>query len=217
MLSLLTTCGFSQTYTNGVFVKDGKTVEVEKKVYQFMPTNSPEELYFSNDLLVKVGTNSDFLVNSFFQEVYDIKSDPKKTKFGNANFAASLMNGSAIVVYGGGDSNNSSCVISTPMTDLELYKGTFYFKVSENKVLVFVLNGSLKSHADKGRENVVTVGYAVIAVPNDIGLLEAKISLGAEKVRPVIIDKLNTEVKDIGKNKIVFATVNGKVIGILID
>lgn len=219
MLSLSVVCGFAQSYTNGVFVKDGKTIEIERKVYQFTPTNAPETLYFSNDLIARVNTNSDFSVNSFFQEVYDINSTPKKAKFGNSNLAASLMNGSAIFVYSGGDSNNSSCVISTPMTDLELYKGTFYFKVSEGKVLVFVLDGSLKSHGDKNRENVVTAGYAVIAVPNDIGILEAKISLGAEKVRQAIIDKLNTEAKDVInlKGTTLFATINGKVVGIVIN
>ncbi len=205
-------------YTNGVFVKDGKTTEVEKKLYEFLPTNSPEILYFSNDLLIKIYTNSDFLINSFFQEILNYNSVPHKTKFGASNFASTLVNGTAIVTYSGGDSN-SSCIISTPMTDLELQKGTFYFKVNEGKVLVFVLDGSLISHGDRNRENVVTAGYAVIAVPNDIGVLEAKISLGAEKVRQEIINKLNVESKDVINlnGKVLFATINGKQVGIFIN
>lgn len=216
MLSMFVTCGLSQVYTNGVFVDKGKTVEVEKKVYQFTPTNKSETLYFSNDLIAEIYTNSDFSINSFFQEVYDINTPPHRAKFGVSSLSAALMNGTAVFTYSGTTNDNSSCVISTPMVDIELYKGTFYFKVSENKVLVFVLEGSLKSHGDKGRETLVNAGYAVIAVPNDIGILEAKISLGAEKVKQAIVDKLTTESKNITnlKGTIMFAIVNGKVLGI---
>ena len=105
------------------------------------------------------------------------------------------------------------------MTDLELHKGTFYFKVSDNKVLVFVLDGSLTSHGDKKTENVVTAGYAVIAVPNDIGILEAKISLGAEKVKQLIIERLLNESRDIInlKGSILFSTIGGKTVGIVLN
>lgn len=218
MLSMIVTCGLSQTYTNGVFVKNGKTTEIEKKVYQFTPTNTSEILYFSNELIAEIYTNSDFTINSFFQEVYDMNSTPHKAKFGASSLSVTLMNGTAVFSYSGTDSN-SSCVISTPLTDLELDKGTFYFKVSEGKVFVFVLDGSLKSHGDKGKGGVVTAGYAVIAVPNDIGILEAKISLGYEKVRQAIIDKLTAESKNITnlKGTIMFATIGGKLIGIVIN
>jgi len=218
-LLLVASTSFGQTYTNGVYVNKGQTTEVEKKVYSITPTNSSETLYFSNHLIVNVYTNSDFTINSFFQEVYDIENKaPHKSKFGGCNLAATLMNGTAVVVYSGSDSN-SSCVISTPMTDLELHKGVFYFKVSQEKVLIFVLEGSLTSHGDKSRENVVTAGYAVIAVPNDIGILEAKISLGSEKVKQSVIDKLLSEAKPIIglRDSIMFATINGKQMGILIN
>jgi len=216
---LLPVSSLGQTYMNGVYVKNGKTVEVDKKVHQFTPTNSSDVLYFSNELIVKVYTNSDFMVNSLFQDVLNKKTTPEKAKLGVHNFAGSLMNGTAVVTYSGGDSNNSSCIISTPMTDLELYKGTFYIKVNESRVLVFVLEGALKSHGDRNRENVVTAGYAVVAVPNDIGILEAKISLGSEKVKQVIIDKLFAEAKEVInlKGTIMFARIDGKLLGILID
>lgn len=214
---LAVTCVFGQTYTNGVFVKDGKTTEVAKQVLQFTPTNAPEVFHFSNELIAKIHTNSDFTINSFGQEVYEPNSTPRKAKFGGANLAATLMNGTATFVYAGSDSN-SSCVISTPMSDIELHKGTFYFRVDDNKVLVFVLEGSMTAHSDK-KENTVTAGYALIAVPNDVGILEAKISIGAEKAKQTIIDKLLSDSQDVIKRRdgILFATVNGKVLGILLD
>lgn len=219
MLSLCATTTFSQIFTNGVFVKDGKTFEVDKKVYQFTPTNLSDVLYFSNELIVKVYTNGNFMINSFYQEVLNKHTTPEKAKVGAHNFVASMIDGTAVVVYSGGESNVSSCIISTPMTDLELYKGTFYIKVSEDNVLVFVLDGSLKSHADKKRENVVTQGYAVIAGSDSRGIFEAKVSLGSEKVKTSVIDKLLVESKDVInlKGSILFAKVDGKLIGIVIN
>ena len=215
MLSLLTFCGFGQIYTNGVYVEEGKTIEIDKKIHEVKPIKSSETLYFSNDLIVNVYTNSSFTVNGFFQEILNTNTTPEKAKLGSHNFSATLMEGIAVVTYWGNESN-SSCVVSTPMTDIELYNGTFFFRVNEGKVLVFVLNGSLKSHGDKNKENVVTSGYAVIAVPNDIGILEAKISLTAEKVKQTIVDKLSTEAKNITnlKGMVMFVRIDGKLVGI---
>ena len=205
-----------QTFTNGVYVKNGVTFEVDKKIHQ---VTTQETLHFSNGLIVKVYTNSDFTVNSLFQEVYDIDKPAHTAKFGGSTFAATLMNGSATVVYNGSTNENSSCVISTPMTDLELYKGTFYFKVTDNRVIVFVLDGSLKSHGDKKKENTVTAGYAVLAMLNDIGILEDKISLGAEKVKVDTIKKLSDDAQDIVKSKgtYLFIIHDGKTVGVNIN
>jgi hypothetical protein len=166
-----------------------------------------------------VYTNSDFTINSFFQEIYDIDKPAHTAKFGTSTLAATLMNGSATVVYGGSTNENTSCVISTPMTDLELYKGTFYFKVTDNRVIVFVLEGSLKSHGDKKKENTVTAGYAVLAMLNDIGILEDKISLGAEKVKVDTIKKLTDDAQDVVKSNgtYLFIIHEGKTVGVNIN
>lgn len=218
ILSMFVTCGMSQVYTNGVFVDNGKTIEVEKKIYQFTPTVKSETLYFSNELIAEIYTNSDFSINSFSQEVYDVSSPPHKAKFGASSLSATLMNGTVVFTYSG-TNDNSSCVISTPMTDLELNKGTFYFNVSENKVLVLAIDGSFKSHGDKNKIIDVPTGYAVIAVPTDRGILEAKISFETGKAKQDIIDKFNVASKNIInlKGTIMFATINGKLVGIVIN
>jgi hypothetical protein len=212
----ITLPAFSQIQTNGVYVLNNETYEVDKKLHEI--TNAAT-LYFSNDLTVKTDTNCNLQVSSFYQEILNTDTYPIPAQFGSSISSLTLMNGSATVIYGGTDTNNSSCIISTPMVDIELYKGTFHFRVNDNKVLVFVLNGSLKSHGEKNRENVVTAGYAVIAVPNDIGILEAKISIGAEKVRQDIIDKLNNDSKDIAdiKKTIMFIRIDGTTRGVIIN
>jgi len=208
----------SQDYTNGVYVENGKTTEIDKSIHEITPTNSPEILYFSNDLIVKVNTNSDFVINSFFQDIKNTNSTPEKIKSTTHNFSATLNNGIIIVTYSGGD-ENSSCVISTPYTDHELSRGTFYFQVTDGRVIVFTLDGSVKSNGNSRNGTTTPTGYAVIAIQNNIGILDSKVSFYTDKVKQAVIDKLVIESKDITnlKNSTVFIRINGKIIGVVIN
>ena len=204
--------------TNGVYIEKGKTIEIDKSIHEITPTNSPEFLYFSNDLIVKVNTNSDFMINSFFQDISNTNSFPEKIKSTTHNFSATLNKGTIIVTYNGGD-ENSSCTISTPFTDHELSKGTFYFQVADNKVIVFTLDGSLKSNGNTRSIATTPAGYAVIAVPNDVGILDSKVSFYTDKVKKSVIDKLIVESKDVTslKNSVIFIRINGKMTGVVIN
>lgn len=207
---------FGQITTNGVYVLNNKTCEVDKKLHEITNTAT---LHFSNGLIVKTDPNCNLQISSFYQEVLNTNTYPTPARFGSSVASLTLMSGDATVIYGGDTNNNSSCVISTPMTDIELYKGTFHFRVSDSGVLVFVLDGSLKSHGEKRYENVVTAGYAVKAVPSDKGVFEASISIGAEKVNKSYIDKLNSESKDIPtiKSFIMWIRIDGTTRGVIIN
>jgi hypothetical protein len=163
--------------------------------------------------VAKIDTNTEMTINSFFQEVFQTLS-PTKAKFGSHSMAATIMNGTATLVYSGAEAN-SSCVVSTALTDLELSNGTFYLKVSENKILVVAIDGSLKAHSGK-KEFKVEKGYALIATPNDLGILEDKISLSVEKVRIETLTKLGEDAKktEMVKGSLLWANIDGKVIGI---
>ena len=203
---------------DGAYVNNGKTVVVDKKVHQILTTNSSEVLYFSNELITKIYTNSDFTVNTLFQEVLNKNTTPEKAKFGSHNFAATLMNGTATVVYSGGDTNTSSCTISTPMVDVELSKGVFYFDVTEKKVIIAILEGSMKYYNGK-KENPLVAGQAVIAEPSDVGILENKISISPGKVNSDAMKKLTASSKELVnlKGTVMFARIDGKLVGIVID
>lgn len=208
-----------QVYTNGVYSENGKTIEIDKSFHEIAPTNKPEILYFSNELIAKVNTNGDFVINSFFQEILNTNIFPEKIKSITHNFAATLNKGSVIVTYAGGD-ENSSCIISTPFTDHELSKGTFYFQVTDNKVIVFTLDGSLKSSANNKSVANTQTGYALVAIQNDgNGVLDSKISVYTDRVKPVIIEKLTLESKDVIniKNSIIFIKINDKIVGVVIN
>lgn len=210
LLMPISICG--QTYTNGVYVENGKTIEVDKKIHVI--TNNV--VHFSNELIVRTETNTELMVNSFFQETYPTTT-PTKAKFGSHSFSGTILNGSAVLVFNGAEAN-SSCVISTSLTDLELSNGTFYLKVSDSHVLLVVLNGSVKAHSGK-KEFKVEKGYALVATPNDLGILEDKISLSVEKVRTETLTKLNDASSSVEKVKdgLLWAFVDGKLIGVLIN
>ena len=215
---LLPVSSFGQSTTDGAYVQNGKTFVVDKKVHQVVTTNSSEVLYFSNELIAKINTNSDFTVNTLFQEILNKNATPEKAKFGGHNFAATIMNGTSTIVYSGGDSNTSSCTISTPMVDVELSKGIFYFEVTEKKVIIAILEGSMKYYNGK-KENPLTAGQAVIAEPSDVGILENKISISPGKVNADAMKKLLASSKEITnlKGTVLFARIDGKLVGIVID
>lgn len=217
ILSLLAISAYSQNFTNGVYVLDNKTVEVERKVYEISPTTDQTFVYFSNELMAKINKGSDFSINSFYQEILNKQAYPTKAKFGESILNATLLKGTALFSYAGG-SENSSCVVSTPMVDIELNKGLFYFEITDSKVIVACLDGSMKSHNDK-KETLLKAGQAVIAKPNSVGILEDKFEVGEGKVNNDAMNRLTAESKDFNKLKqsIMFSLVNGKVYGINLD
>lgn len=211
LASFLALTSLGQIATNGVYVVDGKTTEVEKKVYAFTPTNAPVVAHFSNGLIGKLQPGVDFTINSFFQDVLTT-NDYHKATFGASSLATTLLSGNAIFQYAG--DTNSSCVISTPLVDIELNAGLFYFEVSDQKVVVAVLDGSLKYYDNK-KEVVVNTNKAVIAKPNTVGILEGKVEISADgRVQVGAASKLRQEAKDLTRDNVVFVRINGKTMGI---
>src|ERR1039458_9302173 len=165
LTSFLALSAFSQISTNGVYLKDGITTEVEKKVYSITPTNKADLVYFSNGLTVKVEPDANFSVNSFFQDVVTT-NDFHKAEFGLSSLNTTILTGKVLVSYIG-DTNSSSVV------DIELSKGLFYFEVAEKKVIVAVVDGSLKYYNGK-KEVIINAGQAIIAEPSTVGILRSE-------------------------------------------
>ena len=213
---ILNTTALSQTYTNGVYVKDGKTFEIDKTIHLFAPTNSSDLLYFSDNLIVKVTTNSTFEVNSFFQEVY-YTNTPKKSKFGMNSFASTLTDGSVILSFSGHD-ENSSCIISTPLSDIELNNGLFYIIVNPNRVYAIVIEGSLIAHT-LNKQVKIEAGNALSAVLGDGKIFEEKTSLYVDKINTNTFNKIKIESLPVSnlKNSVTFITIDKKVIGVDIN
>jgi hypothetical protein len=219
ILMLAATAVFGQ---NGVYVQKGKTTEVDFKTphsfYSVKTTNAAEVVYFSNGLSSKVETNSELNVNSFIQEITNTNTNPEKAKFGPSTLNVGLMKGSAYFVYPE-DDTNSSVVVSTPLADIEIHKGSYYFVVNEKNILVLVIDGSATAYGDKKDTKTVNAGNALIVMPNDVGILDSKISLSMQFIHEPVLNKLKASVKEISnlKNETLFIRINGKTIGVLIN
>jgi len=219
LFGLLLQSALGQTYSDGVYVKRGVTVVVDKSVHEILTTNNTDILYFSNELIVKVNTNSDFMIDSFYQEVINTNSLPEKLKSSSCNFSGTLMKGSVIVTYTGGN-ENSSCIISTPFSTHELSKGTFYLQVSDSKEITITLDGELKTEGNNKGKATTPTGYAVISVNNDSsGITDSKISIYTDKVKTSVMDRLLNESKEVTnlKKSILFIKIDKKIIGIDIN
>jgi len=242
---MLTVCAvFGQVTTNGVFtamektgapvydviskgVKPnstpiilGKTYVMNRSSYGVTTANDTVTFQFSNGLTAKIGTNSNFIVNDFQQELLNPNTEPAKAKFGTHVLSMTFLDGEGTFVFSGGDSN-SSCVVSTPLVDVELMSGEFFIKGSEKGIGVFVSKGTLKYHAEHGRSNVVDAGKAVMAAPIQFQtkMLDDKVFLNTKKVKPTELKWIEAETKTLTSipNKVIFSVVNGSVVGILIN
>ena len=209
LTSFLALSAFSQISTNGVYLKDGITTEVEKKVYSITPINKADLVYFSNGLTVKVEPDANFSVNSFFQDVVTT-NDFHKAEFGLSSLNTTILTGKVLVSYIG--DTNSSCVVSTTVVDIELSRGLFYFEVAEKKVIVAVVDGSLKYYNGK-KEVIINAGQAIIAEPSTVGILEDKIGIHTGKVNADSIKKFKDESEDLYKETIIFVRRSGKTEG----
>ena len=129
-----------------------------------------------------------------------------------------LMNGSAYFVYPE-DDTNSSMIVSTPLADIELHKGSYYFVVNEKNILVLVIDGTATAYGDKKDTKTVNAGNALIVMPNEVGILDSKISLSMQFIHEPVLNKLKSVVKEISnlKNETLFIRINGKTIGVLIN
>jgi hypothetical protein len=202
----------AQQFTNGVYMKGGKTFEVDKKVHQI---TTAETLHFSNDLIVKTSADTDFTINILFQEVFDLDKPAHKAKFGTSTFSGTLMKGTATVVYSG-TNENSFVTISTPMTDLELYRGVFIINVTTDSVVVYIVEGSAKAHGEKKIVRDASAGNFLMAAPTKIGILEDKYSIGSNAIPESGMKKLADIVEDVIKTKgqFLFVIVDGKIVGV---
>jgi len=219
LMSFLSLSIFGQVEQNGVYVQNGKTVEIDwhrrNAYYSVTPTNESSILHFSNGLTTQLETNSELIITSFDQTVNNTTTNAEKARFGESLMAISLMGGNAYFSYPE-DNTNSTCIVSTPFADVELHKGSFYFVVNQSSLLVIVVDGSVVAYGDKRDEAKISAGTALVAIPNTQGILDSKISLSTQFVRDTAMNKYKETFKQLSKSKdsIMFIRINRKTVGV---
>ena len=214
MLAIIPLSMSAQVYTNGMYFKSDQTFEVDKNIHETKTTNQSEIIILSNTTRVSVEPNSHFMINSFFQEIYT-NNIPSKAKFGSHSLAMSLNNGDVYVRFNGYD-ENSACMISTSLADIQLKNGLFYIKTTESKTIIISLEGTLVYFGGGNMEKTLSAGTAVIATPNEVKILEYKVSFSTQKIKDTAVVEMISDIKkrfDKTEN-VVFVDVYGKIVGI---
>jgi len=196
----------------------GKTYNVSKTSYSVITTNDSVVFLFSNGLISKIGTNSNFLINDFQQEILNTNVEPARAILGINMLSLTFLSGEGIFVYSG-TNENSMCSVSTSFVDVELLKGKFYFSCTDKSVNILVLEGSLKSHGEKGKTELVEAGTAILANPVQYQskFFDEKVVMTTKKVKPVIINNLLTEVPLDQTHHWIFVAAYGNIFGVNID
>jgi hypothetical protein len=233
---------YGETFTNGVFVPIegqsqyqsvkkgepittntfnlGETYQINRQIYEIPTKDTPILLYFSNDLITEVNTNSQLSVVGLEHSVSNMDDPPSKIKTESSLLNISLDYGDATFVLASPQNENSSCVVSTPFVDLELIQGKFFVRVGENSVYVFVESGKLNAHEDSGQVKEVKEGNALISVrvvtspKDDRG--ELFYSSRPPKKDEFDIKTLNQTIKKLEgvRSSVIFAVVDKKIVAI---
>lgn len=141
----------------------GKTYKMGDALAE-ITTQSPTTIYFSDGPMIQTGTETKLAILSFDQEVENITSTPAKAKFGYHTLNLSLDRGEFSIVYP--NKNEYSRVnASTQYAAYELVGGKYYFRVYEQSVVAYVMDGGMTVHGDKSRTDDVEKGKLAIAVP----------------------------------------------------
>lgn len=232
ILLFLSIKSFAQTTVNGSFyISEGKpsyqvttptrksevnslltgvTYKVADGIYDLSTGNESSTLLFSNDILIKLGTNSSFSINSFSQDILNMDNPPQKLQFDNYSLNVGLQKGEALISRTETNSN-SLCVFSTKYADFELLSGKIIAKVTDKTVIIYVIDGLVRVHEDKPTIEVVGAGNMIIAVPflDPSSGLEDKVVTSVKRIKDGDIPKL----ADV-KSDILFTVVDGRIVGV---
>lgn len=187
----------------------GKTYTVGNMLFEILATNRTM-FYFSSGLVIYVSPQSTMTINLFDQEVKNLDAQPRKAEFGSHNLSLVFNKGTFFVAYPSQDSN-STFAISTPLAMYQMNPGKFVFQISEQKSLVYVIDGMLKVHGDKTRIDLAKRGNKVITGQIDTEVATTTRNINQTESKDISSSQSEIDTKSLN---VQFYIVNGQVIGI---
>lgn len=166
-------------------------------------------IQFPSGPTISADGGSVFTVNTFDLEVKNLTNQPCLAVFGNHNLTIQLTKGNFTINYPT-DGDNSSFTVSSPLAMYELKKGNFVFQISDQKSLVYVLDGMMTVHGDKSRKDTAKKGSKSIT-----GQIDTEV---ATTTRPINQQESSTlatmQTKD--SASVYFIVIDGRVRGVRI-
>lgn len=159
--------------------------------------------------IISADGGSVFSINTFDLDVKNLTNQPCLAVFGSHNISVVITKGNLNITYPNQD-ENSSCTIASPLAMYQLNKGQFIFQISDQKSLVYVLDGMMTVHGDKNRTDAAKKGSKSIT-----GQIDTEV---ATTTRPINQQESNTlatmQTKD--SASVYFIVIDGRVRGVRI-
>ena len=239
MAAILTISGFAEDFINGSYyiksVTDGtkfnwvgqstietatlvvgKTYASENDMFELITKDDQEViLQFSSELLVQVSPDSEFRVDAFNQMVVDSNVQPESLKAGDFILNTALMNGSAYIIAPKYSSPNTICVLQTPLMNVELNGGKYQIRSTQKFTIIYVLEGTVGVFdTQTNKKTVKQAGTMVLIFPSPMRTGEVMVT--EKNIESDEYKKMLSTIKQLETSKptVLFALVNGKIIGI---
>jgi hypothetical protein len=125
------------------------------------------------------------------------------------------MNGSAYFVAPKCSSSNTMCVLQTPLMNVELNGGKYHIKATTKYAVIYVLDGTVGIFDNQTNRKVVKqAGTMVFIFPSPMKPTDVMVT--DKTIDAIEFRKMAGVVKemDATKSSVLFALVDGKIIGI---
>jgi hypothetical protein len=194
------------TITNKLIA--GSTSIIESTTLTELLPLEKTTVYLSGGFIIEADNNSVFSINAFDQEVKNLTNSPSLAIFGPHNINIMLSKGNFIISYKS-KNEDSICTISTPLAMYQLNEGEFLFQISNEKSLVYVLDGMMIVHGDKNRADSAKKGSKSITGQIDTDVATTTRPINVEENNSIIAATENKTLEDIR-----FIIIDGKVRGV---
>ena len=186
----------------------GATMAVGAELVELFPSEKTT-IQFPSGPTISADGGSILTVNTFDLEVKNLTNQPCLAVFGSHNLAVQLTKGNFTINYPV-ESENSSFTISSPLAMYQLNKGKFIFQISDQKSLVYVLDGMMVVHGDKSRKDTAKKGSKSIT-----GQIDTEVATTTRPINPQESSTLATmQTKD--SASVYFIVIDGRVRGVRI-
>lgn len=192
------------TVTNHLIV--GTTTMVGTSLVELCPTEKTT-IYLSGGPIIEADAGSVLSINAFDQEVKNLTNQPCLAVFGMHNISIVLTKGNFSIVYPVQD-ENSTCAISTPLAMYQVNVGKFLFQISDQKSLVYVLDGMMIVHGDKNRKDTAKKGSKSIT-----GQIDTEVATTTRPINPAESNTIST-MQAHPDSAIQFIVIDGRVRGV---
>jgi len=199
-------------------LKTGYTYEVNES-RAFVSNTNQSILYFSNELIVHVGTNTEYNVVTFDQQLFRLFSPPSKLKAGKHSLILSLTSGE-MILNATTPEYESSTIVNTPFGDVEINSSaTVLLKVESEQLFIYCYNGKVLVYANRGNPEVVEKQKQLTSRPNKFPMRGDNRKYQVGKKQPdreelvLLNERLPKQDIDV-RGDVMFVLINKRLVGI---